>query len=92
MSRMRKRVARRIAAQQVTIRAKDNIFAVHRIGTRPVYFIREVFGDIAVIFADPKVEVISLGSPQERRERWARAEAEAEARRQRKALRKSSRT
>ena len=91
MSKTKTVEAQPVAAQMLAIKPKDDIFVVRR-KRRPlidsIFFNRVANGAINVIWQDPNVEVISLGSAKERRARWAQAEARRKRRAQAEARRK----
>jgi hypothetical protein len=67
-------VVESVPARMVAIKRTDDLFAVRRRGCE-VFFAREADGRITIIWEDPKVEVISMGSAKERRALYARDSA-----------------
>ena len=70
--------AKKIICKQAVFKASDDMFAIvrkRRPRTETIFMGRYPNGDLAVMWQDPRLEVISLGSAKERRALWARGEA-----------------
>jgi hypothetical protein len=63
-----------VPAQMVAINRAHDLFMVQRENCQ-IFFTREANGQINVIWEDPNVRVISLGSAKQRRALYARAAA-----------------
>lgn len=67
-------VVESVPARMVAIKRTDDLFVVQRRGCK-VFFGREADGQIIIVWEDPLVEVMSMGSAKERRARYAREDA-----------------